>query len=57
MIQFFFEEFACIALRTGGYFFRSAAAYDVASFFSSFRSHIDYVVGAFYHIHIMFYDD
>ena len=46
-----------ITCSAGGNFFRSAHCYNVSTLISTFRSEIDYIIGTFDDIHIMFNDN
>ena len=56
-LQFLFQIFCCVAFFTIAYLFRCAAAYDVAAFVAAFRSEVNYIVGVFSNVEIVFNDN
>ena len=56
-IQFLFQKFACITIRTSGNLLRGATNNQTPSFVASLRTQVDNVVGTFDDIKIMFDDD
>ena len=57
LFQLFFQELTRIACSASGYFFRGTYRYDISAFVSAFRSEVDYIIGTFDNVHIMFDDD
>ena len=55
--KLFFQKLPCIACSASGYFFRGTYRYDISAFVSAFRSEVDYIIGTFDNVHIMFDDD
>ena len=55
--KLFFQKLPRIACSASGYFFRCTYRYDISAFVSAFRSEVDYIIGTFDNIHIMFDDD
>ena len=51
------QEWCCDALAALCYLLRSAFGDDASAVFAGFGSHVDDVVGAFYHIEVVFDDD
>ena len=56
-LQFLFQIFCCVAFFTIAYLFRCAAAYDVAAFVAAFRSEVNYIIGVFSNVEIVFNDN
>ena len=52
--QRFFKEYAGVAVFVFGYLFGRACCDDSAAFVAAFGSEIDDIIGAFYHVEIMF---
>ena len=55
--KLFFQKLPRIACSASGYFFRGTYRYDISAFVSAFRSEVDYIIGTFDNVHIMFDDD
>ena len=56
-VEFLFEKLPCIAIVAAGDVLWCACCYDAATFFTSFWSEVDDVIGTFDDIHVVLDDD